>query len=251
MKRMNTRIASQKEPEFVQSLREATATLGGDAGYFMMRTQDEGKDVHHVLLACDARWGFEYAASDCSSNDPWFRYAMGNSAPVRSTDVFCQSGREQAVVELAATYGFGSAALFPAPSPQGRSRIALLVIGSRDSNVWRRFESTAYRAEARNIAMALHESWVDKLREDFIQSFELSALDLRILELELQGWRTKAIARHLRSTNASVNSRIQRMNNKLHVTSRRAAALRSLELGLVCPPDIQDTHVWGGKPQRR
>ena len=88
--------------------------------------------------------------------------------------------------------------------------------------------------------MALHESWVDKLRGDFIQSSELSALDLRILELELQGLRTKAIARCLGSTNASVNSRIQRMNNKLHVTNRRSAALRSLELGLVCLGDFQD-----------
>ena len=242
MNRKNVRVPS-REPEFVQSLSEATEALGGDAGYFMMRTHDEGKDIRYVLLACDARWGIEYAAKDCSSNDPWFRHATGSSAPVRSADVSCRSDQERAVVELAATHGFSRAALFPAPSPQGRSRIALLVIGSRDLTVWRRFESTAYRAEARHIAMALHESWVEEMRGEFIQSSELSALDLRILELELQGLRTKAIARHLKSTTAAVNSRIQRLNSKLRVTTRRSAALRSLELGLVCPSDFQDSHV--------
>lgn len=91
--------------------------------------------------------------------------------------------------------------------------------------------------------MSLQERWVEMLRDDFLRSSELSPLDLRILELELQGWGTKAIARHLRSTNASVNSRVQRLTNKLCVPNRRAAALRSLELGLICLADCQETIV--------
>lgn len=109
--------------------------------------------------------------------------------------------------------------------------VAMTLLGCSDAGD----QCTALRR-----SMALHESWVDTLRDDFVQSSELSALDLRILELELQGLRTKAIARQLGSTNASVNSRIQRMNTKLHVTNRRSAALRSLELGLVCPTDFRD-----------
>lgn len=207
--------------------------LGGDVGYFMVRTQEAGRDVHHVLLACDPLWGFEYVASDSSSKDPWLRYAAGHSAPVRAADITCLSDQERAVVASAAKYGFGDAVLVPAPSPQGRSRFALLVIGSRDSEMRSRFDVPGYRAAARDVAMALHERWADKLRREFIRSSDLSRLDLRVLELELTGCGTKEIARELRSTNASVNSRFQRLNQKLRVTSRRAAALRAMEFGLI------------------
>jgi len=81
--------------------------------------------------------------------------------------------------------------------------------------------------------MALHERWADKLRCEFTRSSELSRLDLRVLELDLAGCCTKEIARELGSTNASVNSRFQRLNQKLRVTSRRAAALRNMEFGLI------------------
>lgn len=97
--------------------------------------------------------------------------------------------------------------------------------------------------------MGLHEQWVDLQREDFVRSTEMSLLDLRILELELRGWGTKAIARHLRTTNASVNSRVQRLTSKLQVSNRRAAALRSLELGLICLTDCQDTPIRRRTPQ--
>ena len=139
------------EGEFVLSLRDATKMLGGDVGYFMVRTQEDGKDVHHVLLACDPLWGFEYVTSDSSSKDPWLRYAAGHSAPVRAADISCRSDQERAVVASAAKYGFGDAVLVPAPSPHGRSRFALLVIGSRDSGMRTRFDVSGYRAAARDI----------------------------------------------------------------------------------------------------
>lgn len=237
------------EPELAQALRGATQRLEADAGYFLLRTHGEDKVTRLVLLACDACFGFEYVARDLSSADPWFRYATGHSAPVLGKDVFCDSRRERAFVELAAKYGFAEAALFPAPSPQGRSRIGLLAVGTRGPGVRDRFASAGYRAAARDIAMGLHEQWVDMQRAAFVRSSEMSLLDLRILELELQGWGTKAIARHLRTTDASVNSRLQRLTNKLQMPNRRAAALRSLELGLICLTDCQDTPIRRRTPQ--
>jgi len=232
---------SATEPELVQALRDAMYALEGQAAYFMMRTLDKDKVIHNVLLACDARFGFEYATNDCSSNDPWFRYATGHSAPVLGTEISCDSRQERAVVQLAAKYGFADAALFPAPSPHGRSRVGLLVVGAENPGVRDRFASTAYRSAARDTAMGLHERWIDRLREDFVRSAELSSLDLRILELELRGWRTKAIARHLGTTNASIHSRMQRLTSRLQVRNRRELALRSLEFGVICPTGYQDT----------
>jgi DNA-binding CsgD family transcriptional regulator len=238
---LDRRQAVAGEAGLLVSLRESMCSIDGDASYFMMRTRDGARRIHHLLLGCDPRWAFEYSANDCSLHDPWFRYAIGNSAPVLAADVFCDSRREREVVDLAAKYGFADAALFPAPSPQGRSRIGLLVIGAQRSNVRSSFRSAGYRAAGRDIAMSLHERWMEMLRGDFVRSSELSTLDLRILELELQGWGTKAIARHLRTTDASVNSRVQRLTNKLRVPNRRAAALRALEFGMICLADCQET----------
>lgn len=232
---------SATEPELVLALRDAMHALDVHAAYFMMRTSDEDRVVHHLLLACDARFGFEYAASDCSSSDPWIRYAIGHSAPVLCADIFCNSRREREVVQLAAKYGFADAALFPAPSPQGRSRIGLLVVGAESPRVRERFASTTYRSAARDTAMGLHERWIDRLKEDFARSAELSSLDIRILELELQGCRTKDIARHLGTTNASIHSRMQRLTSKLRLRNRRELALRSLELGVIGPTRYQGT----------
>lgn len=235
---------SATEPELVQALRDAMYALEGQAAYFMMRTFDTDRIVHHLLLACDARYGFEYAANDCSSNDPWIRYATGHSAPVLGTEVSCGSRQELAVVQLAAKYGFANAVLFPAPSPQGRSRIGLLVVGAEDPNIQDRFASSTYRCAARDIAMGLQERWIERLKDDFVRAAELSSLDLRILELELRGWRTKDIARHLRTTNASIHSRMQRLTGKLQLRNRRELALRSLELGVICPTGCRDPVVY-------
>jgi hypothetical protein len=121
-------------------------------------------------------------ANDCSLSDPWLGYATGNSAPVLVTEIFCDSRQERAVVESAARYGFADAALFPASSPQGRSRTGLLVVGAFVGGTRTRFPVTA-----RDVAIRLHERWTEMLREGFFQSSELSPLVLRVLELELQG----------------------------------------------------------------
>lgn len=96
---MNARRAAA-EAALMQSLRASTRSIGGDAAYFILRTRDGDMGIHHLLLACDARWGVEYAAHACTLNDPWFRYATGNSAPVLAADVFCDSRQERGVVDL-------------------------------------------------------------------------------------------------------------------------------------------------------
>jgi hypothetical protein len=226
-----------REVEFLQAVREAVAKLGGSAGYFMVRAQDCVKDLHHILMACDPRWGCEYESLECYGNDPWLRYAARNSAPCWAANIPCLSSSERTTVDLAKRFGFDEALIFPAPSPQGRTRVALLVIGSRDPDFCKRMESASYRAEARDLSMALHEDWTDKLRGDLAASCALSKLDLQILELELRGSRTKEMAKTLGTTCTSINSRVQRLNNKLQVTDRRSAELRALEFGLISAPE--------------
>ena len=82
------------------------------------------------------------------------------------------------------------------------------------------------------------------------ESSELSSLDIRILELELHGSRTKAIAKTLGTTCMAVNSRFQRLKDKLHVTGRRSAAIRALEFGLISAPEHEPMQYSRGRAHR-
>lgn len=138
------------------------------------------------LLACEPRWGSEYLANDCSLSDPWLRYATGNSAPVLVTEIFCDSRQERAVVDR----------LRGMPSPTRLSLPPRRLKVDPEPASW----SLGHSVEALGHGSSLRPSeprremwryvcmnadW-DAARGVF-QSSELSPLDLRVFELELQG----------------------------------------------------------------
>jgi DNA-binding CsgD family transcriptional regulator len=217
----------------VESLERATHLLGGEVGYFMLRSREGVRDVHRVLLACDPAWALEYSARECFRFDPWLRYASSRSTPVGAERVRCNSVEEAEVVNLAAEYGFSNVALIPAPAPLGKSRIGLLVIGRAKTASRPILDSPDRRAVARDLAMALHEDWVAETYIAPSAAVELSQTERRLLELELRHLSTKVIARELRMSCASVNSKFQRINRRFGVTGRHLAALRALDLGLL------------------
>jgi DNA-binding CsgD family transcriptional regulator len=217
----------------VESLERATRLLGADVGYFMLKSREGGRDIQRVLLACDPAWALEYSARECFRFDPWLRYATSQSMPIGAEQVRCNSAKELEVVNLAAEYGFSTAALIPAPSPLGQSRTGLLVVGGATAASCPVLERSERRAVARDLAMALHEAWVEEARISPSVSVELSQAEKRLLELELRHLSTKVIARELRMTCASVDSKFQRINRRFGVAGRHIAALRALDLGLI------------------
>jgi DNA-binding CsgD family transcriptional regulator len=220
----------------VAALERATRMLGGDVGYFMLRSRERGRDVQRVLLACDPAWALEYSARECFRFDPWLRYASCQSVPIDAGKVRCKSAREAEVVDLAAAYGFSAAALVPAPPPSGQARVGLLVVGKETSLSLPMLVGPDHRATARDLSMALHEAWVEELPMESSASLELSPTEKRLLELELRHLGTKVIARELQMTCFSVDSKFQRINRRFGVGGRHLAALRALELGLVDAP---------------
>jgi DNA-binding NarL/FixJ family response regulator len=188
--------------------------------------------VQRVLLACDPAWALEYSAREYFRFDPWLRYASCQSVPIDAGKVRCKSPQEAEVVDLAAAYGFSAAALVPAPAPSGQARIGLLVVGTATSEPRPMLVGPDHRAIARDLAMALHEAWVEELPIETSASLELSPTEKRLLELELRHLGTKVIARELQMTCASVDSRFQRINRRFGVSGRNLAALRALELWL-------------------
>jgi DNA-binding NarL/FixJ family response regulator len=83
------------------------------------------------------------------------------------------------------------------------------------------------------VAMELHEWWSARMRDDLIQDAHITVEDLALLSQEWLGHGTKAIARALRLTPASIDSRFQRINAKLRVANRKAAARLAAEYGLI------------------
>ena len=86
---------------------------------------------------------------------------------------------------------------------------------------------------ARGVAMELHEWWLGRLRDELITTSSITEEDLLLLAHERLGHSTKTIAKSLGWTTSSVDSRFQRVNVKLRVANRKAAARLAAEYGLI------------------
>jgi DNA-binding CsgD family transcriptional regulator len=225
-------------PELIDSLQESTRSLGCEVGYFMMTSTEGERTFQRVILDCDATWALEYAERECFRADPWMRYALSHSAPIRASDVPCINAGERATVQLAARFGFDHAALIPSPAPEGQARVGLLVLGGSAEVVGTLLATPFQRAMARDLSMVLHERWVQDSQHITHREIQLSRLEARLLELELEGLGAKAMARQLHTTSASIHSRFQRLNRRIGVNSRREAALLCLDRGLIKAVDL-------------
>ena len=106
---------------------------------------------YRSLVACDPLWSAEYARQQWFEDDPWLRHAMGDSEPIRSSELVLHSPREEAFIEAAARAGFASVVIAPAPSSHGPSRVGVLALGSATPGF---FDGDGY-ATVRVLARAL------------------------------------------------------------------------------------------------
>ena len=222
------------EIEAVGLLAEASRRLGADVAAFGSFVRDDGShESYRFLLACDAIWCHEYEKRASYAQDPWLAYAMHNSRPARGGEIPVSTKRQQAVVELAADYGFRSTVVVPAPSGGMLTRIGVLCLGSWQEGF---FEDEGYatlKVASRSLAMELHEWWVAQVKRELIGNARISSEDLELLRLERLGKSTKQIAAVLGTSPGSINSRFQRVNEKLGVPNRRSAAILACEYGLI------------------
>lgn len=213
---------------------QAVRHFGADAAAFASFIRDDDSyESYRFLLACDPRWCDEYLEEAWFASDPWLKHAMDYGTPVRGSEVIVTTEGQRRVVALAARYGFTSAAIIPAPSSGGMSRLGVLCIGSDAPGY---FDGTAFaplRVMARSLAMELHEWWLNRIKRQLIDDSGLSADDLHLLAYEWHGLSSKEIARQLNTSPQSINSRFQRMLTKLGMPNRRAAARLAAEYGLI------------------
>ena len=224
---------AEDEAAALRLLSEAAHCLGADVAAFASFTRDDGShESYRFLLACDASWCHEYEKTAWYGNDPWFAYALNHSDPARASEI--PLGRKQRdVVELASQFGFRSVVIVPAPSSGGLTRIGVLSLGSDTPGFFEGEGYVALRIAARGLAMELHQWWISQIKRELIKNARITPDDLVLLRLERVGHITKTIAEELDTSPCSIDSRFQRINQKLGVPNRKAAANLAAEYGLI------------------
>lgn len=215
-------------------LKEATRRLGGEVAAFGSFIRDEpARESYRFLLACDAGWCCEYEQSYAFADDPWLAYAMKHTEPICASAISANNARQQAVIDLAARFKFRSTVVLPAPSSGGLSRVGALCVGSPVPGYFESEGLPAFTFAARSLAMHLHEWWIEQIKKEMISEKHITADDMLLLLHEQAGRGTKTIADVLGTSPGSINSRFQRLNEKLGVPNRKAAARLAAEYGLI------------------
>lgn len=215
-------------------LAEAVGLLGADVGAFASFMRDDEHDAsYRFILACDAAWCLEYENSAYFLHDPWISYVRHHSEPVLASRIVARTERERSVVAMARRYGFESALIVPAQSPQGLTRLGGLCLGA-----WRPgyFEGEGFAEvtfAATPLAMRLHEWQVAQLRNELLDRAQLSETDILLLRHARDGHGSKVSAAALNVNPVSIDSRWQRLNARLGVNSRISAASMAAEYGLI------------------
>jgi DNA-binding CsgD family transcriptional regulator len=226
--------SASSKPAALELLRQAVEHLGADAGWFTGFIRDDATLAsYRCLLACDPAWGTAYARDGWFADDPWLRYAMQASEPIRSSELVPRSPRERSFVEAASAYGFRSALIAPTPSAAGHSRVGVLCLGSATEGF---FDDDSYRTVkllARCLAMEVHGWWQGQIKAELIARSRITEAELDLLRHEDAGHSSKAIAAGLQTEAKTIDCRFQRINAKLGTPNRRAAVRVAKLYGLL------------------
>jgi len=220
--------------EVTALLAEAALLAGADVAAFASFMQDdEFYESYRFILACDPLWCLAYENDACYMHDPWLTYARHHSEPVLAHRLPAKTNKEHGVRALASEYGFVSALIVPSQAPHGLTRLGALCLGSREPGYFDDPGLSLLTFAATVLAMRLHEWQVAQLRSELLQYAALTPDDLTLLQHQLEGHKSKEVARAINTTPIAIDSHWQRLNAKLGVTSRLAAVRRAAEYGLI------------------
>ena len=225
---------AQDEGGAVLGLKAAADAMGVDAAAFVSFVRDDAShESFRFLLACDPVWCIEYERQAWYATDPWLEYALGHTDPARGQDITVVTDQQRAVLEVASRFGFRSALIVPAPSSGALTRVGVLCLGSSTPAFFNDDGYLPLKVLARSLAMELHEWWIARCKRELIAQARLSEEDIALLAHERRGMCTKTIASTLDTSANAVNSRFQRVNAKLGVPNRKAAAQLAAEYGVI------------------
>lgn len=166
---------------------------------------------------------------------PWFRFARTHLASGSDRQIHIQESADIAATALARQYGFQSCFIVPTPTGLNLDRLGMLCVGSEHPDDFEGSEAGVVRTLARSLAAELHDWLLHYLHRHLLQSARLEKTDMKLLALEQRGLQTKEIVQLTGLSKASIDSRFQRINMRLHCSSRKASAMRAVAYGLLEP----------------
>jgi DNA-binding CsgD family transcriptional regulator len=217
----------------VDLLYQAAQAIGADVAFFVCFLRDGDCESFRFLLACDPRWCVDYERLAWYADDPWLAYAKRHAEPIRASELNVSGESESAVVPLAERCGFRSTVIVPAPASGGLSRLGMLCLGSHMPGFYENEGFGSFKVMAQPLANAFHDGCIRSVREEIRRRWQINPQELTLLSCEFKGLRTKQIAKLLGISTASIDSHFQRVNVKLGVLNRKAAARLAAEYGLI------------------
>lgn len=226
--------AAKDPPQLLERLLRATAAIGASAGLYTAAIP-EGNRAQVCLSLFAGHPGYAHAQNDLGSllSHPWFRYACTHSTSGSNRQIRIEEGPDLAAIKLASQYGFRSCFVVPTPAGLGLQRLEMLCLGSEALDDFEGPEASIVRTLARSLAAELHDWLTHHLQQRLRQGAQLAKADVNLLAMEWRGLRTKEISLLTGLSVASVNSRFQRINERLHCASRKASAMQAAAYGLL------------------
>lgn len=230
-------IAEVSEPPaLIEKLVNATAAIGASASLYTASVPDGDLEQSCFSLFAGPP-AYTHAQNEIGplTTHPWFRFARTHLTSGSDRQVRVQEAADAAAMDLAREYGFRSCFIVPTPTGLDLDRLGMLCIGSEHPDDFEGPEAGIVRTLARSLAAELHDWLLHYLHENLTESAKLEATDMKLLELEQRGLQTKEIATLTGLSRASIDSRFQRINMRLHCSTRRASAMRAVAYGLLEP----------------
>jgi len=219
--------------ECLERLFRATRAIDATASLYTVLIPEKGSELSSItLFACDP--GFAEQLFDVRSveSHPWVRFARSHTTPGSGGQVPIDGAADVAAIDVARAHGFGSYLVVPTIAGAELGRIELLCLGRAVDDSFEGEGQRIVRLLARSLAAEMHDWFSLHLQAGLQRSARLQAQDVQLLALEWEGLGTKQIALRTGMSMAAVDSRFQRLNQRLNCPSRKASARRAAEHGL-------------------
>jgi Autoinducer binding domain len=222
------------EAAAIVAIRDAVVALGGNGAIYSHTVRHDASLTRvRTLVVGDAAWTHLYSTSDWCEEDLWIAHAARSSTPALAREIEPTTVRQRDIVDELVRHGFASALIVPTPSAFGRSRIGVLCIGSAHRGHFDDPALALIRPIARGLAMEVSDWCLTRMRTELIERAQISSEDLSLLRYEGLGHSSKLIAIELRSTKSTIDSRFQRLSQRLGVATRRDAVRLGRLYGLL------------------
>ena len=226
--------SAQEPPQLLDALVSATEAIGAAASlYSVAIPESESGPFSFSLFACHPAFAHRQQQIGPLPDHPWLRFARTHSSPGTDRTVEVEGSADREALALAQQYGFASCLIVPTPAGPDLQRVEMLCLGSRQHAAFEGEDARLVRALARALAAELHD-WVTRhLSASLREVAQLQKIDITLLHLEWQGLGTKAISARTGLSPSAVDTRFQRLNQRLDCPNRKASARRAAEHGLL------------------